>query len=93
MPILSHLHPLFHAETCHAYIHTLAAYGTMPATEIATGCVDCVLSLDHIAPALVTMVTSMALYSVPRGIVSSVVSLPGLRCYALVVNRVQTRSA
>jgi hypothetical protein len=43
----------------------------MPATEIATGCVDCVLSFDHRAPALVTMVTSMALYSVRRGIVSS----------------------
>jgi hypothetical protein len=27
MPILSHLHQLFHAETCHAYIHTLRRGG------------------------------------------------------------------
>ena len=23
MPVLSHLHPLFNADTCHAYLHTL----------------------------------------------------------------------
>jgi hypothetical protein len=27
MPILSHLHQLFHAETCHAYTHTLPRGG------------------------------------------------------------------
>jgi hypothetical protein len=41
MPVLSQLHQLFHADTCHAYIHTLRdrlqlCDGILPPSQTAT---------------------------------------------------------
>jgi hypothetical protein len=48
---------------------------------------------DMLSSTTQEMVTSIALHSVRRGIVSSLVALPGLRCYAPVDHLLQTTSA